>query len=203
MSSALTGKPAPTAELGEALQSGVQQLVLAHAEGAALQISRRWAQVPGGEDIVAAHPDLAQLPDALRDKVDVLVREWQDDILDMVRAEGKDRRTTARVLSFGVNGVGVVLMLVVFSHTMGALGGAEVGVAGGSAVVAQRLLEALFGDQAVRELAAKARTRLVERIDALYASEEDRILSALADIDLDIEQPERLLRAAAAVKAQR
>ena len=203
VSSALTGKPAPTAELGEALQSGVQQLVLAHAEGAALQISRRWAQVPGGEDIVAAHPDLAQLPDALRDKVDVLVREWQDDILDMVRAEGKDRRTTARVLSFGVNGVGVVLMLVVFSHTMGALGGAEVGVAGGSAVVAQRLLEALFGDQAVRELAAKARTRLVERIDALYASEEDRILSALADIDLDIEQPERLLRAAAAVKAQR
>lgn len=107
------------------------------------------------------------------------------------------------MLSFGVNGVGVVLMLVVFSHTMGALGGAEVGVAGGSAVVAQKLLEALFGDQAVRELATKARARLIERVDALYASEETRILAALAHIEIDQAQPERLLRAAAAVKAQR
>jgi hypothetical protein len=78
-----------------------------------------------------------------------------------------------------------------------------VGIAGGSAVVAQKLLEALFGDQAVRELATKARTDLIERTDALYADEEARILSALDDVDLDVGQPERLLRAAAAVKAQR
>lgn len=202
VSAAITGRPAPTTELGVALQSGVQQLVLAHAEGAALQVARRWAQVPGGEQIVSAHPQLEELPADLPERVDRLVRDWQDDILQLVRAEGKDRRTTARVLSFGVNGVGVVLMLVVFSQTMG-LSGAEVGIAGGSAVVAQKLLEALFGDQAVRELATKARTDLIERTDALYADEEARILSALDDVDLDVGQPERLLRAAAAVKAQR
>ena len=202
VSAAITGKPGPTAELGVALQSGVQQLVLAHAEGAALQVARRWSQVPGGDQIVAAHPELAELPDDLAARVDRLVREWQDDLLQLVRAEGKDRRTTARVLSFGVNGVGVVLMLVVFSHTAG-LSGAEFGIAGGSAVVAQKLLEALFGDQAVRELATKARSDLIERTNALYTAEEARLLAALRDVDLDVGQPERLLRAAAAVKAQR
>ena len=202
VSSVITGKPAPTAELGVALQSGVQQLVLAHAEGAALQVARRWAQVPGGDQIVAAHPELTELPQDLPSRVDRMIRSWQDDLLQLVRAEGKDRRTTARVLSFGVNGVGVVLMLVVFSHTMG-LSGAEVGIAGGSAVVAQKLLEALFGDQAVRELASKARSELIARTDALYADEEARVLDALADVDLDVGQPERLLRAAAAVQAQR
>lgn len=203
VSSVITGRPAPTAELGVALQSGVQQLVLAHAEGAALQVARRWSQIPGGEAIVAASPQLTALPPDLPDQVARLIRDWQDGILQLVRAEGKDRRTTARVLSFGVNGVGVVLMLVVFSHTMGALGGAEVGVAGGSAVVAQKLLEALFGDQAVRELAGKARADLAARTGELYAQEEARVLTALDHVVLDVGQPERLLRAAAAVQAQR
>jgi len=94
-------------------------------------------------------------------------------------------------------------MLVVFSHTMGALGGAEVGIAGGSAVVAQKLLEALFGDQAVRELAGKARADLAARTGELYAQEEARVLTALDHVVLDVGQPERLLRAAAAVQAQR
>lgn len=202
VSAAITGKPAPTAELGVALQSGVQQLVLAHAEGAALQIARRWSQVPGGDQLVAAHPHVAEIPPDLTDRVGREVREWQDDILQLVRAEGKDRRTTARVLSFGVNGVGVVLMLAVFSQTAG-LTGAEIGIAGGSAVVAQKLLEALFGDQAVRELAAKARADLIARTEALYADEEARVLTALQGVDVAVDQPERLLRAAAAVRAQR
>ncbi len=202
VTSALSGKPAPTTDLGEALHSGVAQLLLAHAESAADQVGRRWSQLPGGEGVVAAQPGFAELPQGLAGEVEQLVRDWQGDILEMVRAEGKDRRTTARVLSFGVNALGVVLMLVVFSQTMG-LTGAEVGVAGGSAVLAQRLLEAIFGDQAVRTLARKARESLAERAIDLYAREEQRILLSLQDVDLDTERPERLLRAAAAVKASR
>ena len=44
-------------------------------------------------------------------------------------------------------------MVVIFASTAG-LTGAEVGVAGGTAVVGQKILEAVFGDQAVRRLAA-------------------------------------------------
>ena len=42
-----------------------------------------------------------------------------------------------------------MLMIVVFAHTAG-LAGAEVGVAGGASALGQKLLEAVFGDQAVR-----------------------------------------------------
>ena len=71
----------------------------------------------------------------------------------LVADEGMSRRSRARFLALGVNGVGVALMIVVFAHT-GGLVGAEIGVAGGTAVLAQRVLEAVFGDQAVRRLAS-------------------------------------------------
>ena len=48
----------------------------------------------------------------------------------MVRAEGADKRSTARFLAYGVNGLAVALMVVVFASTAG-LTGAEVGIAGG------------------------------------------------------------------------
>jgi hypothetical protein len=96
------------------------------------------------------------------------VRDWQQDVLEMVRTEGADKRGTARFLAYGVNGLSVALMVVVFSHTAG-LTGAEVGIAGGSAVLGQKLLEAVFGDQAVaawpsgpRRALERARRRLLE-----------------------------------------
>ena len=91
------------------------------------------------------------------------MREWQQGVLDMVRTEGADKRTTARFLAFGVNGLSVALMVVVFAHT-GGITGAEAGIAGGSAVLGQKLLEAVFGDQAVRTLAERARADLDRRV---------------------------------------
>lgn len=120
----------------------------------------------------------------------------------MIRAEGNDRRTAARVLSFGVNGVGVILMLLVFSQTGGITGG-EVGIAGGSAVLAQRILEAIFGDQAVRDLAAKARRQLMARTEDLYAAEQARMHTAVAVFSVSPDQADRLIDAAAAVEAAR
>lgn len=212
---AVQGRPAPTTELGEALQSGVAKLIVAHAESAAIEVTRRWRTVPGGADLiedasvldpgtgaqagvgsVGVSPDLSQ-------RADRLVRDWQSDILELVRGEGKDRRTTARVLSMGVNAVGVVLMLVVFSHTMGTLGGAEVGIAGGSAVLAQRLLEAIFGDQAVRTLATKARRQLLIRTEALYEQEEDRLRELLLQLQVRTAQPRELLDAAGDLRKAR
>ena len=119
------------------------------AGGGSCPAARRWSTAP---------PRAGQASPDLPARVERLVRDWQGDVLDLVREEGKDRRTTARVLSFGVNGIGVVLMLAAFSQTMG-LSGAEIGIAGGSAVLAQRLLEGVFGDQAVRELADQGTAR--------------------------------------------
>ncbi len=202
ITAAVTGRPAPGAELGEALQSGVAELVYAHAQQARAEVVRRWEAVPGGEGITDARPDVARTPDSLVADTDRLVRAWQGDILTLVGQEGKDRRTTARVLAIGVNSIGFVLMLVVFSHTAG-LTGSEVGIAGGSAVLAQRLLEAVFGDQAVRNLAGKARMRLLERAEELFDKEQADVRSALEPIALDYDLPHRLLDAAGSVKAAR
>ena len=202
ITAAIKGSPPPTSELGEALQSGVAELLTAQARGAWATVLRRWRQLPGGSDLVLAHPELANPTPEGSAEVERLVRDWQGEVLKMVRAEGRDRRTTARVLSFGVNGVGVVLMLVVFSQTGGITGG-EVGIAGGSAVLAQRLLEAIFGDQAVRDLAAKARRQLIAKAEELYAGEQARLHAAVSSIEVSAGQAGRLKAASDAVEAAR
>jgi hypothetical protein len=109
------------------------------------------------------------------------VRDWQHAVLEMVRTEGAEKRSTARFLAFGVNGLGVALMIVVFAHTAGVTG-AEAGIAGGSAVIGQKLLEAVFGDQAVRRLASNAREDLNRRVTDLLDSERQRYVDVLDDL---------------------
>jgi hypothetical protein len=200
---ALRGRPAPEAELGEALQSGAEALMTAQARAAADDAVRRWRAVSGGPALAVAHPELAVPAPGVEERVSRSVRDWQGYVLELVRNEGGDRRTTAKVLSYGVNGLGVMLMLVVFSHTAG-LTGAEVGIAGGTAVLAQRLLEAVFGDQAVRTLAAAARKDLIRRAhDVLGVDRErfDRVLDGLAPDGVG--RAQRLRDAVAAVENAR
>jgi hypothetical protein len=93
-------------------------------------------------------------------------------------------------------------MLVTFASTAG-ITGAEVGIAGGTAVVGQKLLEAVFGDQAVRELARHARERLLERVSEAYAAERVRYEKAVHDVQGQPGDPKALKAAVKAVKAAR
>ena len=99
-------------------------------------------------------------------------------MFELVRSEAAGKRTTARLASLGVNAAGLTVMLAVFVHT-GGLTGAEVVVAGGTSAAAQKMLEAIFGDQAVRELAARAREDLLSRVRALLDDEAARFQDAL------------------------
>ena len=101
-----------------------------------------------------------------------------------------------------MNGVGVVLMLVTFAYT-GGVTGAEAGIAGGTALLGQKLLEAIFGDQAVRSLANKARAALLERVQQLFADESSRFQDAVETVQVPRDQGRRLAAAALAVKAAR
>lgn len=170
----------PADDLGAALQTGVAALLQAHGETAAISVARQWRHTPGGAELATAHPELSSVSNGFAAETEKLVRSWQDDVLAMVREEAGGKRTTARFLAFGVNGISVLLMLVVFSATAG-LTGAEVGIAGGSAILAQRLLEAVFGDQAVRTLASKARTRLLARTEELYDAQRTRFDEVLTE----------------------
>ena len=90
-------------------------------------------------------------------------------------------------------------MLAVFVQT-GGLTGAEIVIAGGTSALGQKVLEAIFGDQAVRTLAAKARENLVERVRRLLAAEAARFESLLDPVAPEPDMPERLRAAAASVR---
>ena len=73
--------------------------------------------------------------------------------------------------------------------------GAEAGIAGGSAIVGQKLLEAVFGDQAVRRLAEAARRDLRVRVTELMDSERQRYLEVLEGLAIDPDDVDRLKEA--------
>jgi predicted GTPase len=182
---AVKGKPQQAEHVSVAVESGLQTLILEHVEAAAERSEASWQSLASGQQLLAdAGQDLGRASRDFRRDADRAVRDWQQDLLDMVRTEGAEKVKTARFLSFGVNGLSVALMIVVFAHTAG-LSGGEVGIAGGSAVLGQKLLEAVFGDQTVRTLAERARKDLERRVNDLLAGERDRYLHLLDSLGLD------------------
>lgn len=173
--------PAPD-EVQDAAQSGLHVLVVEHAERAAETVVRAWRGSPAGRTLVQQYPGLDRASRGLHAKAERLSREWQAAVFELVKAEGADKKTRATVLSAGVNTVGVSLMVVVFAGT-GGLTGAEVGIAGGTAVVGQKVLEAVFGDQAVRTLAARASEDLEQRLTELFKSEAERFFTVLPSVE--------------------
>ncbi|WP_252974918.1 ABC transporter [Janibacter melonis] len=200
---AFRGAPAPPRPLDEALHDGVATLVQAEADAAAATVARRWRSTEAGPALLDARPDLARSSADLQEQIERAVRDWQGDVLDIVRAEGSNRRTNARIAAYGVNGIGLFLMLVSFAHTGGVLVAPEVAIAGGTTAVAQKVLEAIFGDQAVREMSTKARTLLLERVQGIYAAERERYEQALGAMTISDGQVRRLGQAAEAVRAAR
>ena len=117
-------------------------------------------------------------------------------MLAIVEEQGADKRGLARGLSFGVNGLGVALMLLVFGST-GGLTGIEIGVAGGTAVLAQKVLEAVFGDDAVRQLASEASERLTQRLGSLLEADASIALTAVTALAVSTSAGDELRHAAA------
>jgi energy-coupling factor transporter ATP-binding protein EcfA2 len=156
------------------------------ADEAAGRAHAAWRADPAGAALLGGL-ELSRASRGLRDEVDRQVRGWQADVLGLVREQGAGRRGTARYLSFGVNALGVSLMVLAFAST-GGLTGVEVGIAGGTAVLAQKLLEAVFGDDAVRRLTVEARERLDVRVVSLLDGEAARFtgqLDALGAVQAD------------------
>ena len=162
----LRGKPAPEERVTDAIEDSLANLLISEAQRAQLEIERGWNREAIAPQYLQQAMQLQEDDAQLEEQAAQLIRDWQRSVLDLVRLEGADKRLTARIISFGVNGAGVALMIVVFAQT-GGLSGGEVGIAGGTAVLAQRVLEAIFGDQAMRNMAQRARTDLLERAHLL------------------------------------
>lgn len=174
-----SGAPPADAELRTAVQTGVDAVVQTAAEQAAEQTAQGWRQQAAGRELITQDPSLDGASPGLRDATAQEVRAWQGFVFDLVREEGQSKRSTARLASLGVNGAGLTVMIAVFASTGGLTGG-EIVVAGGTSALSQKVLEAVFGDQAVRTLAERAREDLMTRVGRLLDAERARFATALA-----------------------
>ncbi|HEX9991798.1 MAG TPA: ABC transporter [Acidimicrobiales bacterium] len=177
---AFTGRPSPPVEVEMAVTTAFRSLLVDAADRAAARVVDQWAATAGGPPLLADEArTLARATPRLGDAAAEEVAAWQAHVLDLVAEQGADRRTAAKVASYGVNAAGVAVMVGVFAHT-GGLTGAEVAVAGGTATLSQKVLEAVFGDQAVRDLANEALADLMGRTARLLGAEAGRFRDRLA-----------------------
>lgn len=206
--SALRGQPAAAQKVEDALESGIHAVVLDAAARASENTRTRWRAsragrsllarldapqaVAGTPQAVAAAPEqnadgdakgeVQSAEDIFSAAVAEQIRLWQGSVLEMIREEGADKRKRARFLSLGVNAAAVMLMVAAFSLT-GGITGIEAGIAGGSGVVGTKLLESIFGEDAVRRMATRARTDLLERMADLLTEHAQPFTAVLEETD--------------------
>ena len=188
----ISGKPSPVIEVETQIETGLQAVIIDQAGRAAAAAWADLERTAPGRSIAEANPALAAESPELRDKAATMIREWQGALMQLIHENAGNKRVRARVLSLGLNVVTVALMIVVFASTGGLTGG-ELVIAGGSAVLGQKLLETIFGEDAVRRLAAEARSDLQRRVEALFDSEADRLGTALEPLRFG-SSPEALRR---------
>ncbi|MFI7574583.1 ABC transporter [Micromonospora sp. NPDC049497] len=171
---AVTGRPAPAAELRTAIESQLVTLLRGVSSEAAENAYTGWKAHPAGAALL--DPDLAHPSADLPERAERLVRDWQRGVLELVSVEGGDKRFVARTAAYAVNATGLAVMVAVFASTAFIPTGLEVATGAGTTVAAQAVLQAIFGDQAVRTLANKARTDLLARVRTLLDDEAARYL---------------------------
>ncbi|HEY2792407.1 MAG TPA: dynamin family protein [Micromonosporaceae bacterium] len=197
VTTALTGRTPPGGDLREALTSGVSALIQSNTAEAAERTAEAWRANPAGAPLVT--DALGRPGPDLPARAERLIRDWQRGVFELVQEQGAKKRRMARVGAYTVNATGLLVMVGVFASTAFIPTGAEVGVAAGTTLAGQKLLEAVFGDEALRQLAKVAREDLMKRVRALLDEEAARYDAVRASIKLDPHQPERLRIAAQSV----
>jgi hypothetical protein len=166
--------PIPTEGAQDQLESNLATLVRNHADRAALAAVSEWDSTATGTAVLAgAERGIDRPTSNLGERLERELAEWHDAVLQLVQDRAGNKLAVARALTLGVNGVGVAVMIGVFSHT-GGVTGAEAGVAAGTAAVGQTLLTAVFGENAVRDLVRAARDDLRLRLVGVFEVERSR-----------------------------
>lgn len=174
------GPPAPAIEVREAAFTDLVALTVQHADAAARRTSSVWMEDLHGQRALAVDPGLWGVSAGLGDRLTAALEAWALEIGEEIRRLGEQRKGWAQAASLGVNVLGTSAVLAVFVHT-GGLTGAEVGITAATAVVNQKLLEAVFGEANVAAFVGRARENLGRVLDESFADERaryDRVLGA-------------------------
>lgn len=198
LNSAVNGEHSPIDDLSESLRTGVAAMVESHVQACMEQTTQRWRATDAGGSLLSGRADLDEPAADFGSRLSAAVDEWRESVLDLVQLEAQDRKAAGRQLAFGVEGTGVILMLVAVSQAAPRTGGP--GVATGTAEVAGRLLDASFGEQAVRSLATSVHADLSERVMRLLDAERARLENLLNAAGVHVRSPEMLRAGVKAVE---
>jgi hypothetical protein len=182
---AVRGAPQQADRVGLAVEAALQALVEEQGDAAAHRVRAAWEAAPGGRSLVADRPELGRASTDLRRRAGVEIRSWQEEVLELVRAEGADGRDGARALAHGAPGLGVAVMVETLARRTSA----------GADPAGRRLLEAVFGTTTIAALVERAGDSLERRLSTLVDGERGRFPAVLDALDVPADGPE-LLRAA-------
>jgi hypothetical protein len=176
------GPPAPANEVREAAFTDLTALTVQHADGAARRTASAWSSDRFGAAALQQDASLWGASPGLAERLTRNLKDWAAGIGQRIRELGDRRRGLARVASVGVNVLGTSVVLATFVHT-GGLTGAELGITAATAVINQKLLEAVFGEANVVAFVTRARQDLNALLDDAFDEERDRYERALGATD--------------------
>ena len=102
------------------------------------------------------------------------ISAWQDHVMQLIQAENVTKRSVARVATFDDESLALVLTIGLLGY-----GAGDVAVTEGTSAVPQRVLTSLFGAGPLRDLGARARLDLHDRITLLFAEEMRRFADVI------------------------
>ncbi|HEY3733820.1 MAG TPA: GTPase [Streptosporangiaceae bacterium] len=115
--------------------------------------------LPGAAVLGRSAPDLVR-------RAAQAISSWQDHVMHLVQAEDVTKRSIARMVSFDHESLALVVIVGLLGYGADAAAPAE-----GSSGTAQGLLSTLFGPGPLRDIEAKAREDLTERVRLLFDEE--------------------------------
>lgn len=178
---ALRGMPeAPVGVVEKEVTSDVIAVSVSRAAEAARRVASEWSTRPGPADTLARDPSLWSASPDLAARIQPKMHEWVGSIAIEVQARGAGKRDLAFGVSLGVNALAVAAMVGVFAHTAGVTG-TEIGIVAATGFLNQKLLQAIFGEAAMREMIAGARERLEALLRDEFSEERSRYERLTAD----------------------
>lgn len=170
------GRRARVAEVQESLARNVELLLLEQAEAGAHGAYQAWEQNPAGSRLLdGPGRELDRATRTLRSRAERIASDWIEACTEIVRAEGADRRMTARFLALGTTGSAVTLGVCVVNELAPREEEASTGAA-----TARQLLVDVFGDTTARRLVELAKEDLLRRAGTVLRDERQRFYDVLA-----------------------
>jgi len=178
---AIRGMPdAPVGVVEKEVTSDVVAVAVARATEAARRVASEWSSRAGPAEELARDPSLWSASPDLAARTQPRLHEWVASIATDVQARGAGKRDLAFGVSLGVNALAVAAMIGVFAHTAGVTG-TELGIVAATGFLNQKLLQAIFGEAAMREMIAGARERLEALLGDEFSKERNRYDRLTAD----------------------